>query len=346
MSHEIDMSNNRANMAYRGEKPWHGLGQELTADAPLEVWTKEAGLDWEVKRSRVRFAVDRIDFVDSTTVDSLQIMPERHVLFRSDTKVPLSIVSDDYKIVQPREVIEFFRELVDTAGFKMETAGVLFGGKRVWALARTGDSSNIKGSDELRGYLLLATSCDGSLATRGLFTSVRVVCNNTLQVSGIHEGPGSSDGSGGGVGGNGSGGVRIPHSTSFDPAAVKRDLGLIHSMWADFENLVLKLADRKVDKYEARRWLIETFGDIDKPEDDQPNARMMKAVWGAVVQSPGAGLLSAAGTAWGLVNGVTYYLDHARSTRTRDSRLSSAWFGEGVALKKRAVQNAIKLLGN
>ena len=30
MAHELDMTNNRANMAYVGDKPWHGLGQELT----------------------------------------------------------------------------------------------------------------------------------------------------------------------------------------------------------------------------------------------------------------------------------------------------------------------------
>ena len=27
MAHELDFSNGRANMAYVGEKPWHGLGR-------------------------------------------------------------------------------------------------------------------------------------------------------------------------------------------------------------------------------------------------------------------------------------------------------------------------------
>lgn len=325
MAHMLDMSNGRANMAYRGEKPWHGLGQELTPNAPIEIWMKQAGLDWKVERSRVRYATDH------TVVPSgslFQIMDDRHVLFRSDTKAPLSIVSDDYKIVQPREVLEFFRDLVDTAGFQLETAGVLFGGRRVWALARTGDSSRIMGTDELRGYLLLATSCDGSLATRGLFTSVRVVCNNTLQISGVH----------------GESGVKVPHSTKFDADSVKRELGLVHGAWAGFEDVALKLADRKVNKSEAQRWLIETFGDVDKTLDEQPNAKMMKDVWGAVMQSPGASLRSANGTAWGLVNGATYYFDHVRNTRTRDARLNGAWFGEGAAFKKEAVANALKLV--
>ena len=41
MAHEIDMSNNRANMAFVGEIPWHGLGQELTEDADLNTWKVE-----------------------------------------------------------------------------------------------------------------------------------------------------------------------------------------------------------------------------------------------------------------------------------------------------------------
>lgn len=34
MSHEIDMSNNRANMAYVGKVPWHELGQQINPDSP------------------------------------------------------------------------------------------------------------------------------------------------------------------------------------------------------------------------------------------------------------------------------------------------------------------------
>ena len=45
-------------MAYVGQPPWHGLGNELTSDQPLEVWAKQAGLDWKIHESPVRFVTN------------------------------------------------------------------------------------------------------------------------------------------------------------------------------------------------------------------------------------------------------------------------------------------------
>jgi Domain of unknown function (DUF932) len=42
-----------------------------------------------------------------------------------------------------RAVLEFFRDLTEAAGFTLETAGVLFGGKRFWALASIGAEAAI-----------------------------------------------------------------------------------------------------------------------------------------------------------------------------------------------------------
>ncbi len=41
----------------------------------------------------------------------------------------------------------------------------------------------LRGRDPVTGYLLLATACDGTPATTARFTSVGVVCNNTLHIA-------------------------------------------------------------------------------------------------------------------------------------------------------------------
>ena len=41
-------------MAYVGETPWHGLGNELSPKQPIEVWAREAGMDWRIESSDVR----------------------------------------------------------------------------------------------------------------------------------------------------------------------------------------------------------------------------------------------------------------------------------------------------
>lgn len=165
-------------MAYVGAEPWHGLGNRLAPKQPLEVWRRAAGMDWTIEEAEVRFVA-----AGNQNLGSIHAFPEQKVLYRSDTKAPLSVVSARYHVVQPDEILEFYRDLTEIGGFQLETAGVLKEGRKLWALARTGQSGTLKGKDEVNGYLLLATACDGTLATTAQFTSIRVVCNNTLQIA-------------------------------------------------------------------------------------------------------------------------------------------------------------------
>ena len=170
MSHEI------SSMAYTGATPWHGLGNQLTDQQPIHIWLKEAGMDWSIQQSDVLFNAD-------SSVLHIRSHSDAKVLYRSDSLEPLSVVSNRYKVVQPKDVLHFYKDLVSAGGFELETAGVLKGGRKLWALAKTGQEARIKGNDRIKAYLLLATSCDGTLCTTAQFTSVRVVCNNTLQLA-------------------------------------------------------------------------------------------------------------------------------------------------------------------
>ncbi|WP_306553620.1 DUF932 domain-containing protein, partial [Acidovorax sp.] len=173
-------------MAYVGETPWHNLGQQLPAKQPIDVWAREAGMDWTIREAPVRYmatepgtGISAASSVSALYAEPMEF-PDQKVLYRSDTKAPLSVVSARYQVVQPKQVLEFYRDLTEVSGYELETAGVLKAGRKFWALARTGKSSALKGNDVVHGYLLLATSCDGTLATTATPTTVRVVCNNTL----------------------------------------------------------------------------------------------------------------------------------------------------------------------
>lgn len=316
MAHEVQT------MAYVDATPWHGLGNQLTPQQPIDVWQKEAGMDWQIREADVLYSVS-----DGTGLH-LKSHPENKVLFRSDTLSPLSVVSNRYKIVQPADVLEFYRDLVSAGGFELETAGVLKGGKKLWALAKTGQETMLGGNDRVKAYLLLATSCDGTLCTTAQFTSVRVVCNNTLHMAL----------------GDARGAVKVPHSTKFDPQAVKQALGLGLSHWEMFVRDMWQLAERKVNKFEAMNYLINVLGDHQLPLNEQPNAKAIQNVL-TLFSGTGKGseLASASGTAWGLLNGVTEYVDQHRRARSVDYRLDSAWFGPGAALKENAFHAALAL---
>ena len=88
-------------MAYTGEKPWHGLGNKLAAQQPIEDWKEQAGMDWEIQESEVRY------ITGTNNVGVINAFPQQKVLYRSDTKAPLAVVSKRFKVVQPGAVLEF-----------------------------------------------------------------------------------------------------------------------------------------------------------------------------------------------------------------------------------------------
>ncbi|SCX72599.1 DUF932 domain-containing protein [Variovorax sp. EL159] len=327
MAHQIEQ------MAYIGDTPWHRLGHRLPPKQPLEVWAQQAGMDWTIRETPVRYMSERA----ADALQTLQSFAEQKVLYRSDTHAPLSVVSSRYQVVQPRAVLEFYRDLTEIGGYEMETAGVLKGGRKVWALARTGKQAVLKGRDTVNGYLLLATSCDGTLATSVTPTTVRVVCNNTLAIA--------LDST--------SNVIRVPHNTSFDADAVKRQLGIAIGQWDDFMYRMKSLSERKVKGSEALRYIERVLygpGDLGGASAPEAKTDPMPRAWAAKKvlelyegKGRGAELTAARGTTWGLLSAMTEFVDHERRARSREYRLDSAWFGQGAAIKQRALHHALEL---
>ena len=343
MAHQLEQ------MAYVGDTPWHGLGNQLTQNQPIEIWAQQAGMDWRIESSNVSY------MAQNERGQSI-IMPyeEQRVLYRSDTHAPLSVVSQRYQEVQPMEILEFYRDLTEQSGFELETAGVLKGGKKFWALARTGQSTALKGKDVSNGYILLATACDGTLATTAQFTNIRVVCNNTLAIA--LRGQSSSAGV-----------VKVPHSTKFDAEKVKQQLGISVRAWDEHMYEMKQLTQRKVTQGEAAVYfdavfnntsmsaadqeenIIQFYRNIATPnpakEKSEPNGRAMAKVMDMFNgQGRGAELSSAKDTAYGLLCSITEFADHERRAMSTDHRLDSAWFGAGAALKQRGLEQALRLV--
>ena len=324
MADDIDRSTGKPAMAYVGEEPWHGLGEKLPEGAPIEIWLKAARLEWRLNRLPVQYLVD----------GTLKTMEDRFVLVRSDTRAGLSIVSGDYQIVQPAEVLEFYRDLMTNYGYTLETAGALDGGRKVWALARTGvsDAADNQGVDEIAAYVLLATSCDKTLATTAAFTSVRVVCQNTLFFA-LEDLKTKRRPQ-----------VKVPHNLYFNAARVKQELGVMDKAWSGFMAKVRKMAAQRMKADRAASF----FADLLVQKDNKPLSRKAQREVESIValfrSAPGQDLATAKETLWGAVSAVTYYVDHVRSG-TVGERLDSAWFGAGYALKEKVWSQANALVG-
>jgi phage/plasmid-like protein (TIGR03299 family) len=310
-------------MAYAGAAPWHQSGQKMSDGMDLDQWRKAAGLDWEAKSAPVMFQADALD---GTAMEAtLNPATDKKVVYRSDTGTALGVVGSKFAIVQPRKVIDFFEREIRTRGYKMETAGTLAGGRRIWAMARTGESSSIGGSaDKIENYLFLATGMDGSLATTASFTSVRIVCNNTLTLA-LDKTKGQA--------------VKVRHNTTFIEREVKDDLGLsfIESEGA-FKGFMLRmnrLANQPVNRNDAEDLVIELLDSSKKDPKKAPGFIKIMGLFNG--EGRGAMMDGSFGTKWGLLNAITEYADYHVRSASQSQRFDSATFGAGATLKREAV---------
>jgi phage/plasmid-like protein (TIGR03299 family) len=171
------------------------------------------------------------------------------------------------------------------------------------------------------------------MSTVARYVNTRVVCNNTIEIA-LNERAQQ---------------VKVTHRQVFDDRRVKLELGLLEESWTTQSEKLEKLSKRSVTAEEAVKYFIKVLGDPTVEIEKQRNVAILAKVHalfdgGAI----GASLESSKGTAWGLLNAVTEYVDHVRGGKddglAKDRRLESAWFYDGAKLKQRAMNDALDLL--
>lgn len=292
-------------MAFTGARSaiWHGLGQQLDESKGIDDWIPAAGFNWDIIATPAFFPDSNGKYVE---------FAGKQVLRRSDTDEPLSIVSDSFKVVQPKEVLEFFRDLTENHDMKLSTAGIIGNGKRFWALADMGKEAEITMGDKIRGQLLLTSSSDGQQSTTAKFVSTRVVCENTLDVS--LRGTGKM--------------VRVTHKKAFDAEAVKIDLGLIDKSWESFVDNLRGLASKRMSDDQLRSFVSGAFYD---PKRDPANQtwgveRLVETIIAKAKQGSGSDMHR--GTRWGALCGITEALTHCDSSKlSAENRFYETYMG-------------------
>lgn len=182
MAHELDFTKGKPAFATYKQKAWHSLGRVLTKrPETVEELMEVAGLDYEVEKA-----------------PNIHRLPNGHEIeskssfftYRKDTiqnidhyKVLGANVGDGYTIVQNEEALGILEPFFDNETILFETAGAIRNGSRTFVTCKTKDPIVIDGKDEVDNYFVVFNSHDGSLSLMAYFTPVRIVCNNTLQMS-------------------------------------------------------------------------------------------------------------------------------------------------------------------
>lgn len=304
MSHEVET------MAWANQVPWHGLGNRVDDCISTDEMVVAAGLDWEVEQHPC--------YIDLGG-DGDHIEVGRQALVRSTDRRILTITGPDWKPLQNKDAIGFFKDYVEAGGAKLETAGSLRGGKVIWGLASLQKGFTLKGGDASKGYVLLTSPHEVGKAITIRATSVRVVCANTMALA---QGDAVS--------------YRQSHLKEFDIEAAKEMIDLAQQQVAHFALEAKALQQLKMSEFETVRALAKHFQPVEQgiseKEDEARikglindpatmNSRMVEVLT-SVNKAPGA----TPGNAWGVLNGVTHWADHVAG-READARMFRSWLG-------------------
>lgn len=309
MSHAVET------MAYAGELPWHGLGERVSNDlSPMQMMQK-ARVDWSVSKQKM-YILDGIN------------VPNKMALLRDEDNKVLDIVGNEWEPVQNEEAFNFFNEYCAAGDMEMHTAGSLKNGQIVWVLAKIKESFDVLPGDRVDNFMLFTNPHMYGKSLNVRMTPIRVVCNNTLQMS---------------LSSTSKNEVTLNHRREFNPEMVKEQLGIAHEKFEQYKEFAQFLAKKKAKTGEVIQFFNTVFPHAGSKgrkvatyEDLSNNA---KQAYDVLETQPGAEY--AMGSWWNAVNAVTYLTDHQLG-RTAETRLQSSWFGYNSGRKLIAVNKAIE----
>lgn len=308
--------------------PWHvtlsrrldlpelmtGSGTKLTAKDAIVL----AGMDWSVAKAPEYARIGK-RFVP---------VPGKNVTYRTDTGAILgSGRGDGYKIVQNVEAFAFADAIVDESDAHYETAGVLFGGRQVFLSMELPDGIHVDGDpSDYRLFLVVSNGHDGKHEMRADVSVERTLCRNTLRVS--HERAISS--------------WAIRHTQSLTGRlqeardALRLTFQYAETFAEDASALVTKtLAERQVDEILRQLFpLTETQEERIAKTPDLVLATTYGKVRTLYHESPTVAPVR--GSAYGVLNAITEYVDHAKTYSSEDRRADALIFADAGDVQDRA----------
>lgn len=328
MAHEIEIIGDVANFAYIGERPWHGLGQELQPGATPEEMKQAAGLDWKVEMKPLYTQAADGSFVE---------VPSHKVAVRSTDGEQFTVGGRHWIPTQNDDFFQFAAEFASETNSFVETAGSLRNGKTPFCLININKDFVVgKREDVVKNYLLLSWSHVVGKANRAKAVSTRVVCANTEAMAMREKG--------------------LMYNQSH---AYAFDFGKVRAMY----DLAVEASEQQAQDYNKLNTVLMNRFDVVKflqpllqpvtpqeleAENKSLNTFIQELTSGVGVNVPMDEVLDSMQTApgstpgdlqsgWSVFNGLTYWSNH-RAGRVKDARLASAWFGargETISTAKR-----------
>lgn len=305
MAHMID------SLAWTGATPWHGLGRSLPKHATVDEMIRFGGLDWEVVPAPLFAKVG----------NAMVEVSDKVALTRSDRGTVLSVVGDDYGIIQNREIFGLAEAAVGAGNACAEVAGALAGGKRVFVVLSMREAFEVAG-EALKPYLLFCGGHDGAMSVRGRFCATRVVCQNTLNIALDEQATEIV--------------IRHTRKAHERVEAARQVIEAARNYFGVFHARALALAAQRISVpgfISVAEQLFPTYRNA-AGENVTPHAQgKVVALFKGQAHTTDSRI---AGTKWGAFNAVTALLDHNGRNTGKESRMSRTLTGADDAFRTKA----------
>ena len=359
MAHELQRNDHM--FSANGIAPWHGLGTVIEEEGATAARAMElAHLDWTVELRPVYACCGDIVISDEVSDDDADLMddhelcagglatpdpaglvhlPTARAVSRTDTNDVLGVVGSRYLPLQNSEAFGFMDGVLGEHGAHYETAGSLKGNTRIWLLAKLPQTMTIIDDDRHETYMLLYNSHDGSSTVTVTLTSVRVVCNNTLQWALNRKDAQHT--------------FHIRHTASMTDkvARAQEILGIAPAFYAEIERALKALTKIQFDEkrmHAFARDLLKVpsdMKDVDVPGKTRVQVETLDRLF---VSGTGQDIEGVGGTAYAALNAVTEFDSHERRVRGKtpadkaERRLDAIWTGTGT-LQNSAIEQLLDL---
>lgn len=329
--------------SYTGEKPWHHKGVKIPGVMTVNEALVAGNLDWEVEKLPIM------------TADSEMVaIPNVYAIGRrgpetnydgSKSFIPFeSTVKGRYTIVQNSDAFEFFNSAIADGVACIETVGALGNGEKVFAMARIPKPFEPIPGEHMEKYILLSTSHDGSANIMALFTTIRVVCWNTLTAA-LSEGKAADNM------------VKIRHTKSAQRRIEGAHLLLEKSeaYWDRLAEVYKSMAMKDMSRLDVIDFIAKTFPgkkmkvestkggviEIEQVSTRTQNNRdkVTELFDGGAIGTNGR----IAGTTYQMYQAVTQYIDRERSIRGDTDRWEASTFGSGEAMRQKAFRELVSV---
>ena len=334
MAHLINFNERKGthSFASNAEKAWHGLGQvvdkAMTAAEAIEL----ANLDYEVEKTTIHARIEGED-----GIALYQPFEDKFATYRKDTQETLGIVGGRYEIVQNKDAFGFFDAIIDEGEAIFETAGALGKGERIFVTAKLPEDMLVAG-EECNKYIILTNSHDGTSSIIAGFTSVRIVCNNTLQAAlkGLTNK------------------VLIEHRTGAKErlAEAYKVMNIGSRYMTEVQDVFNQMAKTQITDEVLQNYIISVMKPEykalkSKEEEEKISTRFknqVTSIYEFALSHPTQQTDATRGTLWGAYNAISGYYNYIQKYKNEEQKFTSQMFGNANNKIIKAFNEAVHII--